>query len=169
MKQTLWILGLLCLLAGLIGCAKKPLVKQEPPPPAPVVVEPKAPEPVPEPTPEPEPAPEPRFEFRTIYFDYDSYTIRDDGKGTLADAAKALRTNTAARLTLEGHCDERGTIEYNLALGEKRAKAVRDYIAGSGLDKDRFNVTSYGKERPVSSGHDEASWSQNRRVEGKLE
>jgi peptidoglycan-associated lipoprotein len=166
MKKTLWSIGLLCLLAGLTACAKKPLVKQEPPPPAPVAVEPKTPEPVPE---TPAPAPEPRFEFRAVHFAYDSHTIRDDDKPVLSDAAKAMRKDTASRLSLEGHCDERGTIEYNLALGEKRAQAVRDYMAGSGIEKDRFTVTSYGKERPAAYGHDEASWAQNRRVEGRLE
>jgi peptidoglycan-associated lipoprotein len=170
MKQTLWGLAVLCLLVGVNGCAKKPLVKPSEPPPPPVAVQ-KAPEAkTEEPAEAPAPAPpEERFVFRTVHFDYDSHTIRDDDKPVLGEVAKAMRKNTVARLALEGHCDERGTIEYNLALGERRAQAVRDYIIGYGVDKERFTVTSYGKERPVALGHDEASWAQNRRVEGKLE
>jgi peptidoglycan-associated lipoprotein len=74
-----------------------------------------------------------------------------------------LKANARAKITLEGHCDERGTAEYNLALGERRAKAVKDYLIAAGIPADRVSTISYGKERPFVLGHDESAWKWNRR------
>ncbi len=79
--------------------------------------------------------------------------------------AQALRQNSEAPVVIEGHCDERGTVEYNLALGDKRAKAVKDYLVWLGIDSSRLATVSYGKERPADLGHHEAAWAQNRRAE----
>lgn len=108
-------------------------------------------------------------EFRTVYFDLDSYDIRPDAKPLLAEASKLMRQYPQIALRLEGHCDERGTAEYNLALGEKRANAVRDYLVGLGVERSRLSTVSYGKERPADLGHDEAAWAKNRRVEFRPE
>lgn len=103
--------------------------------------------------------------LRSIYFDFDKYNLRDDAKKTLETNAKLLMENSKTRIAIEGHCDERGTNEYNLALGEKRASAARDYLIRLGVDAAQISVISYGEERPVSMGHDEESWAKNRRGE----
>ena len=98
-----------------------------------------------------------------IFFDYDQYNIRADQRGTVEALAAWLDTNGAATLTLEGHADERGTREYNLALGERRANAVRDYLIALGTNPGRLSVVSFGEERPAVLGSTEAAWAQNRR------
>jgi peptidoglycan-associated lipoprotein len=103
--------------------------------------------------------------LKTIYFDFDKYNLREDARNTLDRNAEILRANPDLGITIEGHCDERGTNEYNLALGENRAKAARDYLVRLGIDRSRISIISYGEERPVAHGHDEASWAQNRRGE----
>jgi peptidoglycan-associated lipoprotein len=102
--------------------------------------------------------------LRDIFFDFDKYDIRPEDKITLDDNARWLKSNTAALLLVEGHCDERGTSEYNLALGERRAKATRDYLVSTGIDASRITVISYGKERPVCTERTEACWAKNRRA-----
>jgi peptidoglycan-associated lipoprotein len=103
--------------------------------------------------------------LKTIYFDFDKYNLRDDAKRTLESNAKVLMANPRARILIEGHCDERGTTEYNLALGEKRASTARDYLIRLGVDASQISIISYGEERPVALGHDEESWATNRRGE----
>ncbi len=103
--------------------------------------------------------------FQKIYFDFDRYYIRDDAKGALEQNARVLKGNNSMRILIEGHCDERGTVEYNLALGERRAAAARQYLMDLGVEGSRISTISYGKERPVAFGHDESSWQQNRRGE----
>lgn len=103
--------------------------------------------------------------LKTIYFDFDKYNLRDDAKRTLEGNARLLMENSKTRIVIEGHCDERGTNEYNLALGEKRASAARDYLVRLGVDAAQISVISYGEERPVSMGHDEEAWAENRRGE----
>lgn len=99
-----------------------------------------------------------------ILFDTDSYTV-DDGDRVVLDAQAAwLQRNPAVRVTIEGHADERGTREYNLALGDRRANAAKNYLAASGIDPSRMTVISWGKERPEALGSDESSWAQNRRA-----
>ncbi len=101
--------------------------------------------------------------LKTVYFDYSSATITSSTRDTLDANAKYLKANTAVKVQVEGHCDERGSIQFNLALGEKRAKSVRDYLVSQGITSSRISVISLGKEKPVAFGHDEDAWSQNRR------
>ncbi len=101
-----------------------------------------------------------------VYFDFDKSTLSSTTRAILDAQAAYLRANSQP-VRLEGHCDERGTREYNLALGERRAKAVADYLAIQGVSRSRIEVVSYGEERPVALGSDEASWAANRRVEIK--
>lgn len=154
--------------AGLAaGCARKAQETPPTPPPAPPQATP-APPPVPStPAPTPAPAPAPQataVELEPAFFDFDSYALRDDARAALDRNARALRDHAGTQITVEGHCDERGTVEYNQALGEKRAQAARDYIVAAAIDGDRVQVISYGKERPFAPGHDEGSWAQNRRA-----
>lgn len=100
-----------------------------------------------------------------IYFDFDSSRIDDNSRLTLESHASYLSANPDVRVKLEGHCDERGTREYNLALGERRANAAAKLMKVLGLDGSRIEVTSYGEEKPAREGHNEAAWSKNRRVE----
>ena len=108
---------------------------------------------------------------KDVFFDYDKAGIRDDQKAALNDNVGWLKGNTGAKILVEGHCDERGTAEYNLGLGERRAKAVKDYLIAAGIAADRVSTISYGKERPFVLGHDESAWKWNRRghftIQGK--
>ncbi len=101
--------------------------------------------------------------LKDLFFDYDKAAIRDDQKAVLSENVSWLKGNASAKLTIEGHCDERGTAEYNLGLGERRAKAVKDYLIAAGIAADRTSTISYGKERPFVLGHDESAWKWNRR------
>ena len=98
-----------------------------------------------------------------VLFGYDSSELDDDDRSVLDNQAKFLNQNPSLKVTLEGHCDERGTREYNLALGEKRASAVKDYLISVGINSERVSVVSYGKERPQVLGSNKAAWSMNRR------
>lgn len=104
-------------------------------------------------------------QFGNILFDFDKYTIREDAKPTLKSVADWLIKNKDAKMILEGHCDERGTNEYNLALGEKRAKSARDYIVSAGVTKNRLDTISYGEEKPLCKEQTEDCWQKNRRVQ----
>jgi len=101
--------------------------------------------------------------LQDIYFEFDSYTVRSEDIPVLQQIATLLHSNQAMRITVEGHCDERGTTEYNLALGQRRAEAAKEYLAKLGADEKRIKVISYGKEVPVQPGHTEADWAKNRR------
>ena len=103
-------------------------------------------------------------QFTSVYFDYDSAQINESERSKLEMVADSLKKG-ASSIIVEGNCDERGSNEYNLALGERRALAIRAYLVGLGIDGSRIQTKSYGEERPVAAGHDEASWSQNRRGE----
>jgi peptidoglycan-associated lipoprotein len=100
-----------------------------------------------------------------IHFAFDSSAIDDDNRETLEAHAAYLSANPGISLKLEGHCDERGTREYNLALGERRAQAVSRMLVVLGIDNSRLTTTSYGEEKPLEEGHNEAAWKMNRRVE----
>jgi peptidoglycan-associated lipoprotein len=102
---------------------------------------------------------------RSVYFDYDQFTIKDDYKPMIEAHAKYLQANRAARATLQGHTDERGTREYNIALGQKRADSVKKLMVLLGANEVQIETVSFGKEKPRREGHDESSWSENRRVE----
>ncbi len=99
-----------------------------------------------------------------IFFEYDKFSIQDEYKATLTMNAEALMEYPDVVLVIEGHCDERGTNEYNLSLGEKRAKAVLDFYVAYGVSASRLSIVSYGEERPFDSGHNESAWSMNRRA-----
>jgi peptidoglycan-associated lipoprotein len=100
----------------------------------------------------------------TVHFATDSHDVDQEAQGILSAQAKWLVSHANVRVTLEGHCDERGTREYNLALGDRRANAAKNFLVSAGVSADRINTISYGKERPVAMGSDEASWAQNRRA-----
>jgi len=104
---------------------------------------------------------------RIVYFDYDSFTIKDEFQGLLDGHAKALSRAAAKRMVVEGHTDERGGREYNLALGQKRAEAVAKSLALLGVPESRIEAVSFGEERPAVAGADESAWSRNRRAELK--
>ena len=131
------------------------------PPPATQPVESTPPPPVEQPK---EPSEPVTASWQDAYYDYDSYDLREDARGALDADAKMLADHANASLTIEGHCDERGTPEYNLALGERRANAAKDYLVAHGVNGSRIETISYGEERPFATGHDEASWAQNRRA-----
>jgi peptidoglycan-associated lipoprotein len=151
-----------------------------PPPAAPAPAEkpPTPPEPVPEPTvvpPEPAPAESnlanlsldeinKNSPFQPVFFALDSYELDGAGQQALSANAAILKKNPGWVITIEGHCDERGTAEYNLALGEKRAIAAKTYLLSLGVPADRLRTVSYGKEFPFDPGHDEGAWSKNRRA-----
>jgi peptidoglycan-associated lipoprotein len=160
-RQSLLGLVLLLPMALLLsGCPKKPEVKTA----APAVV---APEPavveeevvvVEEEVVEIE-----EISLEDAFFDFDKSVIRPDARAALDENIRVLDANPEARVVIEGHCDERGTNEYNLALGERRANAVRDYLTAGGIDRERISTISYGEERPFCLGHDETAWQCNRR------
>lgn len=101
---------------------------------------------------------------RTVYFGFDQYTLTSDSQSILDNNIAKLR-NGSQNIRVEGHADERGTREYNLALGERRANAVVQYLVANGIAKSRIETISYGKERPADPGHDESAWAKNRRAE----
>src|SRR5574337_492990 len=102
--------------------------------------------------------------LKDVFFDFDRSGIRPDAKAALAEDVEWLRVHAKAAITIEGHCDERGTSEYNVALGERRAQAAKDYLAALGINAKRVTTVSYGKERPFVLGHDESAWKWNRRA-----
>ena len=161
------------------GCARRPAMMQASAPaptPAPAAVAPPAPAPAPAPqpaaAPAPAPAPErpapatfaPTPELKDIHFDFDKSVIRPDAEKILLTSVDWLKTNTQHTVIIEGHCDERGTNEYNLALGDRRAKATRDFLTTHGVAANRISMISYGEDRPLCTDHNEACWSQNRRA-----
>jgi peptidoglycan-associated lipoprotein len=99
----------------------------------------------------------------TVHFDFDQYNVKDNDKAILSRQAAWLAKYPAVRVTVEGHCDERGTREYNLALGARRANSVKEFLVSQGVSTARVETVSYGKERPVCTQSDEACWAQNRR------
>jgi peptidoglycan-associated lipoprotein len=103
-----------------------------------------------------------------VFFDYDESTIRADAQESLASKVPLLRQYPSVRMRIEGHADERGSVEYNLALGMRRANAVREYLTGFGLDAARFETFSFGEDRPMAQGSNESAWSQNRRAEFRV-
>ncbi|MFT6264918.1 MAG: peptidoglycan-associated lipoprotein [Oleiphilaceae bacterium] len=103
-------------------------------------------------------------EVRTFYFDFDQSSVKAEARASLAAHAAFLSANPATKIVLEGHCDERGTKEYNIALGEGRANSIASFLAVNGVSKSQIEVVSYGEERPADNAHTDAAWSQNRRV-----
>ncbi len=165
---------LACLSALLLlgACTSKPeAVATAPPPMAPPVQQPAPPRPLPVVPPPPVargPIPGSAEDFRvnvgdTVHFAYDQYGVQDSDKATLQKQATWLGRYPQVRVTVEGHADERGTREYNLALGARRANSVKEYLTSLGVSSARVDTISYGKERPLCTQSDESCWSQNRR------
>ena len=102
--------------------------------------------------------------FRNVNFDYDKYDLTPEAREILANHARLLKENPQVKLKIEGHCDERGTIEYNLALGERRAYAVKNYLVNYGIDTYRLSTISYGKEQPLDARATPEAWAKNRRA-----
>jgi len=153
-----WILVALCLLLISVGgCGRKIVRPPEPGPGAPGMAAPGGP--VAE-----NDVQAVQAQLKIIYFDYDMYALSPQSQTDLQYNAEILRRAPQISLVAEGHCDERGTAEYNLALGDRRARAVVDYLVGLGLSAQRFSTVSYGAELPVDPGHNEAAWAKNRRV-----
>ncbi len=100
-----------------------------------------------------------------IHFDFDKHNLREDARRILTRNAARLREYDQLNIRIEGHCDERGTVEYNLALGEKRARAARDFLIAQGIASSRLSIISFGKERPLERGHNESAWNMNRRAD----
>jgi len=117
----------------------------------------------------PAPAPPPQqtkvLDFQTVYFDFDSYEIRSDARPALRSNADKMNAGVGGTITIEGHCDERGSEEYNLALGERRANAVKRYLVDLGVPSSRLNTVSFGENRAAVQGHDESAWRYNRRAD----
>jgi len=183
LRITSWAL-LAGALAVTVACGAKqapaPLVT--PPPPAPVTTPPPPPPPPPPPAPPPPPPVVPSVPtedevfaswtleqlnqqgvLETVYFAYDSADLTDDGRASLQKNATWLQRRTSTRLTIEGHADSRGTNEYNLALGERRAASVRDYLVSLGVPETRLSIVSKGEEQPGCVEENEACWGRNRR------
>lgn len=179
-------LSMAALVAG--GCASKEVVKTEEPAAATVTAETPKPvqqppvrQEVPAPVQQPSEAPvviEPAdasqpvkaaaevSPFETVYFDFDRSDLRQDARNSLAKNAEfLLKSNKTAKVMIEGHCDERGSAEYNLALGERRAESALKYLITLGVQPDRLSIVSYGKEKPAVQGNDEEAWAKNRRAE----
>lgn len=106
--------------------------------------------------------------FACVYFDFDSYAIKPSEIPKIEQVAGYMKSKGGVKLVVEGHCDERGSNEYNFSLGERRAQAVRAYLINLGVSAERIQTVSYGEERPVDSGHNEEAWSRNRRAEFAL-
>jgi peptidoglycan-associated lipoprotein len=147
------------------GCAK-----EEPPPPTTEAPpRPAAPPPPPPPAPTPPPGPSisqqafQEFQNQDIHFDFDKYDLRTDARTILDRKASFLNQNSSVRVQIEGHTDDRGTAEYNLALGERRANAAKQYLTTAGISAGRLSTISYGEERPLDPAQNEAAWAKNRR------
>jgi peptidoglycan-associated lipoprotein len=180
MSKKSLVITILILCIGLIimGCSKKTVVKEEPSVKSEEAAksEGKAPG--------KEPATKEQFEkslvaertpgiqgqvfessmFKDIHFNFDKYDIRPEDTAILKENAALLKRFSNVKIQIEGHCDERGTVEYNLALGERRANKTKDYLVSLGISTDRISTISYGKERPLDPGHSEEAWAKNRRA-----
>ncbi|NTV79803.1 MAG: peptidoglycan-associated lipoprotein Pal [Candidatus Aminicenantes bacterium] len=175
-KFLIYALAVVLVFSFAVSCKKKP--KEVPPPPPPQQQEQPVVEKVEAPVvQEPQLTEEEMFlqksldqinrekPLGTIYFDYDRALLRDDARAVLDGNAAWLKKFRTAKILVEGHCDERGTEEYNLALGEKRAKSAQDYLLSMGIASDRIKIISYGKSQPINPGHDESAWQMNRRAQ----
>lgn len=107
--------------------------------------------------------------LKDVYYAFDKAELTVEAKESLKQSAEWLKDHSGVEVTLEGHCDERGTREYNLALGQRRAQSAYDYLRGLGIEGDRMSMVSYGEDQPLAPGHNESAWSQNRRVHFRVE
>jgi len=167
---TLLALALVLSLAVFTGCGKKPAIETNPADtggqgtgeqvPAPPTPEPETPEVS---TPDYANLDPADYGVEDVFFAFDQYDLDDEAMAILSRDARIIK-EAGTVIRVSGHCDERGTIEYNLALGEKRANAVRDYLISLGVPSRNLRVTSYGESKPFANGHDEAAWALNRRA-----
>jgi peptidoglycan-associated lipoprotein len=157
-KHTLAAVALF-LCAGLVnvGCTDDEAPTEEP-----VKTDTAAAEPPPAPPAETAPM---AFTPETVYFAFDDYTLNSEAQNKLQGLADHLKKSQGTLVQVEGHCDERGSIEYNLALGERRAQSVKNYLTQLGVEAGRLSTISYGEEKPAAEGHDEGAWAKNRRAE----
>jgi peptidoglycan-associated lipoprotein len=162
MKKAALVLLTVAIVVSAAACGKKPVTEPPPPPPraevAPVVdeyarIKAMSAEEI-----------EKSGLLAEVYFDYDKAEIREQDRAILAKDAETLKRFDFLRVTVEGHCDERGAVDYNLALGDRRAKAAYDYLVSLGVPADRLKVVSYGKEVPVCTQSNEECWQKNRRA-----
>jgi peptidoglycan-associated lipoprotein len=181
-RSTVWVAAVLTIVVSIAGCAKKqpPVARPVPPPPpaeTPVTPPPEPAAPAPETTAPAEPvSPEDSIAagsldeinknspLKPVFFGLDASEIDAAGQRVLEANAEVLKKYARWQISIEGHCDERGTAEYNLALGERRAVAVRNYLVSLGVSADRVKTVSYGKEFPFDPGHTEDAWGKNRRA-----
>jgi peptidoglycan-associated lipoprotein len=177
MKKVAIVL-IICVVALVFLVSCKAKVEQAPPPPPQVEEQPKV-----EKVQEPPVVEEPKLTeeeifmqksleevnaekpMKMIHFDFDKYFIREDAVPVLESNASWLKKYSTVKILIEGHCDERGTEEYNLALGEKRAKNAMDYLISLGIPAERIKIVSYGKSQPIDPGHNEIAWQKNRRAQ----
>jgi peptidoglycan-associated lipoprotein len=161
---TLALAAFLIVILAALGCSSSKKVSTATPPP------PVSDQPVEDTTPPPPPpssSQEPRegtTSLQDAFFDFDDASLRSDAKTTLENNARYLESNGSTKAVVEGHCDERGSVEYNLALGERRARAAKEFLVSYGVAAARLTTISYGKERPFDAGHDESAWAKNRRA-----
>ena len=153
-KSLIWTSLLIATVSFTGACTTKKTEAVAPPPPAEFPADN---------TPAAEPE-KPVVGLDSVYFDYDQSVIRDDQRATIGSNANAIKSMGLAKVTVEGHCDERGSDEYNLALGERRANAVKQYLVDSGVSA-AVDTVSYGEARPAVQGSDESAWKMNRRAE----
>lgn len=163
MIKRLMVLATILSLVAVAGCGGKKAVEPTPTEPttAPPVEEPRE---TPVETPTSGDTDMSPISLSDAFFDFDQYNLTAESKGTLEANAREMKRVSSASITIEGHCDERGTKAYNLALGEKRAGAAKDYLVSLGVTASRISTISYGKERPFDTGHSESAWAKNRRA-----
>jgi peptidoglycan-associated lipoprotein len=157
-KLELILAAALCLALG--GCSSGGETKAAVSPPAVNALPPPAPPPAP-----PPPPPQPDLSQHSVYFDFDQSGIKPEGQQVIANWASYLLAHPTMHARVEGNCDERGTREYNIGLGERRANAVANALEAKGVAAAQLDIISYGKEHPVAPGHDEQSWARNRRAD----
>lgn len=163
MIRRLMVLATILSLVAVAGCGGKKSVKPEA---TEAAASPKVEEPSETPieTPTEKPTDMSPIALSDVFFDFDQYNLSAEAKSTLEANAREMKRVSTANVTIEGHCDERGTKAYNLALGDKRAGAAKDYLVSLGVTSSRITTISYGKERPFDDGHDETAWAKNRRA-----
>ncbi|CAN5638021.1 hypothetical protein BH23GEM10_BH23GEM10_04530 [soil metagenome] len=174
MKRNVRMIAVMAVVMGVAACGRKQVAEQ----PAP-----QAPAPAPQQQPQQPSTPPPTDDTaeraaearrlaaileQVVHFDYDESSIRADAQEQLAAKVPVLRSNPAIRIRIEGHADERGSVEYNLALGMRRANAVRDYMTGFGIDAARIAVSSMGEDMPMMQGSTASAWAMNRRAEFRV-
>jgi peptidoglycan-associated lipoprotein len=165
MTRITWFIVILAVAIALLpACAKKQVTPIEKPQEEAPALAPPIEETKPEQTPFVQEKPVSQLVLDDVFFDFDRYNIKDEYKSVLQRNAELLRANPDKKLRVEGHCDERGTNEYNMALGEKRAKAAVDFYTTYGIKPDRLTWISYGEEKPFDPGHNETAWAKNRRA-----